>query len=112
MFRLAEERLFAFAAHRDEWKGPDGGVVQSCTILTTAANAELESVNDRMPLVLTSEAQYARWLDPEIKTRELLKTATQAIGNAVLLSWPSQPNVKSILRSGRPTHVRDRIMQC
>jgi putative SOS response-associated peptidase YedK len=55
-------------------------------MLTTAANAEVAPVNDRMPLVLTSEAQYARLLDPETTTREPLKTATQAIGDGVLLS--------------------------
>ena len=86
MFRLPEERPFAFAALWEEWKAPDGEVVQSCTMLTTAANAEVEPVNDRMPLVLTSEAQYARWLDPEIKTREPLKSAMQAISDGVLLS--------------------------
>ena len=88
MFRLPEERLFAFAALWEEWKSPDGEVVQSCTMLTTAANAEVAPVNDRMPLVLTSEAQYARWLDPEITTREPLKTAMQAIGDGILLSRP------------------------
>jgi len=92
MFRLPEERPFAFAALWEEWKGPDGEVVQSCTMLTTAANAEVEPVNDRMPLVLTSEAQYARWLDPEIKTREPLKTAMQAIGDGVLLSRQLKSN--------------------
>ena len=55
-------------------------------MLTTAANAEVAPVNDRMPLVLTSEAQYARWLDPGITTREPLRTAMQAIGDGVLLS--------------------------
>ena len=38
MFPLPEERLFAFAALWEEWKCPDGEVVQSCTVLTTAAD--------------------------------------------------------------------------
>ncbi len=67
--------------------------MQSCTMLTTAANAGAAPVNDRMPLVLTSEAQYARWLDPEIKTREPLKTAMQAIGDGVLLSRSAKKQV-------------------
>ncbi len=60
LFRLPEERLFAFAALWEEWKGPDGELVQSCTMLTTAANAEVAPVNDRMPLVLTSETRNMR----------------------------------------------------
>ncbi len=55
------------------------------------ANAEVAPVNDRMPLVLTSESQYARWLDPEITTRDPLKTAMQAIGDGVLLCHGSIP---------------------
>jgi putative SOS response-associated peptidase YedK len=86
LFSLPADRLFAFAALWDDWKGFDGEMVQSCTMPMTAANAEVAPVNDRMSLVLTSEAQYARWLDPEISTREPLKTAMQAIGDGVLLS--------------------------
>lgn len=88
LFSLPNERLFAFAALWEEGKGPDGEIVQSCTMLTTAANAEVAPVNDRMPLVLTSEVQYARWLDPGITTREPLKAAMQAIGDGVLQSQP------------------------
>jgi hypothetical protein len=36
-------------------------------MLTTERNAEVRSVgHHRMPVLLTSREQYARWLDPEI----------------------------------------------
>jgi hypothetical protein len=45
-------------------------------------------VNDRMPLVLASEAQYAHCLDPDITTRGPLLSALQPIGDGVLQSRP------------------------
>ena len=47
-------------------QGPEGEVVQSCTTVTPAAKAEVEPLNERMPLVLICETQYAGWLDREI----------------------------------------------
>lgn len=57
---LAGDRAFAFAGLWDAWTGPDG-VVETCAILTTAANALVAPIHDRMPVILTGPA-IARWL--------------------------------------------------
>ena len=59
--------------------------------------SKVEPVNDRIPQVLTSKAQYARWLDQSIKSREPLKTAMQAIGDGVLLSRPLKKETPGML---------------
>ena len=46
--------------------------VESCTVLTTAANSVMESLHDRMPVILPKE-QYEFWLDVEFKGRERLE---------------------------------------
>src|SRR6266566_4213529 len=46
----------------ERWLAPDGQVLDTCTIVTTDANALLRDVHDRMPLILAPE-DYARWLD-------------------------------------------------
>jgi len=56
--------LFAFAGLREDWKSDQGREVNSCTIVTTRANATLEAVHDRMPVIL-DPTHYALWLDPE-----------------------------------------------
>jgi len=38
--------------------------LNSCTILTTAANVDVEVLHDRMPVIL-EQRDWARWLDPE-----------------------------------------------
>lgn len=63
LVRLRDERPFAFAGLWERWEGPDGDVIESCTILTTDANQFLSSIHDRMPAIL-AEKDYQTWLDP------------------------------------------------
>lgn len=63
LFRMRDEGPFAFAGLWDRWEGPDGQIIQSCTLLTTEPNALVAPVHDRMPVILPPEA-YALWLDP------------------------------------------------
>jgi putative SOS response-associated peptidase YedK len=60
---MADDGLFAFAGLWDRCKDPEGTVIESCTILTTGANALLKSIHDRMPVIL-DKSDYDLWLDP------------------------------------------------
>ncbi len=55
---------FAFAGMWEEWRGPDGQAVRSCAIITTTANELMESIHNRMPVILPREAETF-WLDPD-----------------------------------------------
>lgn len=61
-FTLASGEPFAFAGLWDTWRDPGGGVVGSCTIITTEANELLRPVHDRMPVILPREVE-SLWLD-------------------------------------------------
>lgn len=63
--------LFAFAGLWERWTGPEGEVVESCTILTTRANELVASIHDRMPVILNPE-DYALWLDKTVKRSDQL----------------------------------------
>ncbi|HVC92825.1 MAG TPA: SOS response-associated peptidase, partial [Pirellulales bacterium] len=56
--RLKDDRPFAFAGLWEHW-GRDGAEFDSCTIITTDANAEVAPIHGRMPAVLEAGA-----LDP------------------------------------------------
>lgn len=62
-FHLADNSVLTFAGLWETWTSPDGGVVESCTILTTAANDLVSPVHDRMPVILPP-AQRDVWLAP------------------------------------------------
>ena len=83
---------FAFAGLWSIWRG-DGATIRSCTILTTAANAAVSPLHDRMPVILERDAESA-WLSstrmqPRALPTELLTglassiTAVRAVGPAV-----------------------------
>ena len=59
---MKDGRPFAFAGVAGRWLGADGEVVDSCAIVTTAANALLQPVHERMPVII-APADYERWLD-------------------------------------------------
>ncbi len=62
-FQVKDGRPFAFAGLWEEWHTPDQALVRSCTILTTHANALVEKIHERMPVILPPE-EYALWLTP------------------------------------------------
>lgn len=63
-FHLSEHAPFAFAGLWDEWADPASGEVRETFALVTTATSELVArVHDRMPLILTSRADMAGWLD-------------------------------------------------
>lgn len=50
-------------------KKATGQEIQSCTIITTAANSALASVHDRMPVMLTGDAAR-NWMSPDCDSKE------------------------------------------
>ena len=55
--------LVAFAGLWDEWADDKGNMLDSATILTTAANDDVAGLHDRMPVVVGPQ-DYDRWLRP------------------------------------------------
>lgn len=71
---------FAFAGLWEHWTAPDGGEVESCTIVTTEANEQMEELHDRMPVILSRE-NYDQWLNPGIQDREALEPLLRSCGD-------------------------------
>ena len=63
---LKSREPFGFAGLWETWTAPEGEAIRTCTIITTEANDLLKPIHDRMPVILTREAE-AVWLDPTIQ---------------------------------------------
>jgi putative SOS response-associated peptidase YedK len=64
--RRRDGQPMALAGIWEVWRDPsrpDAEPVRSCAIVTTRANALMEPIHDRMPVVLERE-DWAAWLDP------------------------------------------------
>jgi putative SOS response-associated peptidase YedK len=60
---LREGRPFAIAGLWENWEGPDGSALATCTLLTTEANELMAAFHNRMPVIVAPE-DYAMWLGP------------------------------------------------
>ncbi len=60
---MKDASLFAFGGLYERWRSAEGEVLDTCTIVTVAANELLLSVHERMPMIVAPR-DYARWLDP------------------------------------------------
>jgi putative SOS response-associated peptidase YedK len=93
-FRMRDDRPLGFAGLWESWEGPDHARIESCTILTTAANDLVRPVHDRMP-VIVAPADYARWLDPAVRPEPLLELlhpyASEAMAGGPVSPWVNSP---------------------
>ncbi len=62
---LRDGDVMSLAGLWERWKSPEGRELETCTILTTAANSLIKKVHDRMPVIL-HRAEFDIWLNREI----------------------------------------------
>jgi putative SOS response-associated peptidase YedK len=71
-------KFFSFAGLWDEWTNESGSKIKTYTIITTTPNKEMESIHNRMPVILNKE-QSDVWLSPIVldqhQVDDLLKPA-------------------------------------
>ena len=63
---MKDGAVFALAGLTERWLSPEGEVLDSCTIVTTQANALLSPMHDRMPVII-APSDYQRWLDTTVE---------------------------------------------
>jgi len=63
-FHREEDKPFALAGLWEQWTSPEGTELRTCTVITTAANALMAPIHDRMPVILSPD-QFDLWLNPK-----------------------------------------------
>ena len=70
---MADKSHLVMAGLWDEWTDKKTGErIKSCTIITCSPNALIDTLHDRMPVILAEE-DWAKWLGEEPATPEELK---------------------------------------
>jgi putative SOS response-associated peptidase YedK len=98
-FRRADHGLFAMAGL---WEPPNARAPHgSYTLVTTAPNATVAPVHDRMPVILPPEA-YAVWLDSEVMDPAALVPLLRPFG-AAMTSEPVSTRLNATRGENDPT---------
>jgi putative SOS response-associated peptidase YedK len=91
---LKDEQPFAFAGLWESWTAADGSEIESCTVITTAANDLLRELHDRMPVIL-DEDDYPRWLDPKPVSADNLQSLLHPFPSERMRFYPVNTVVNS-----------------
>jgi putative SOS response-associated peptidase YedK len=92
LLKMRDGRTFAFASVWDRW-GTGAGRIESCAILTTAANELVSPIHDRMPVML-DRSDYALWLDPDAAEEDLHRIL-RPFPASEMVAYPVSPRVNS-----------------
>lgn len=84
----------AFAGIWESWKTHDGESLETCAILTTAANSLVAHLHDRMP-VLLHPTEFGLWLDRSVNDHEKLKRLYQPYPAELMQEWEVSTVVNS-----------------
>lgn len=91
---MVDGRPFAMAGLWEEWNGPDGELLHTCTIITTEASQRIAPVHHRMPAILDDAAQR-RWLEADPDDRSALQDLLAPYDGADLHFHPVSTQVNA-----------------
>lgn len=91
---LRDQELFAFAGLWDTWESPSGELVRSCTIITAESNSLIAPIHNRMPVILSEEAE-SLWLNPSNDEREVLTSLLTSFPNGSMQAYEVSRQVNS-----------------
>lgn len=84
--QLADRGLFAFAGLWDKWE-QDGEKLFTCTMLTKDANAFMQNIHHRMPIILSKE-QENTWLQGKFNQIKDVVEYVQSIESEPMKAYP------------------------
>ena len=98
-FEVGDGEVFALAGLWDEWRGPEGEVIESCTILTTTPNSLVADMHDRMPVIVKPD-QYEVWLDPAVTDFAAIRDILQSYGADQMRRYPVSTRLNNSRNEG------------
>jgi putative SOS response-associated peptidase YedK len=78
---VKDDPVFGFAGLYDIWRNPAGEILQTYTIITTAANELVAPLHNRMPVILRQDDEI-RWLSCDLIPAEDI--------NRILAQYPAE----------------------
>jgi putative SOS response-associated peptidase YedK len=96
--------LMAMAGLAEHWVGADGSELETMAILTTAPNATMRPIHDRMPVIL-NPADFDLWLDCSTGTAKFAETLLVPPPDDLLEVVDVSPRLNNPRNEGPDLHV-------
>jgi putative SOS response-associated peptidase YedK len=95
----------SFAGIWGTWTAVDTGEsIDSCMIITTTPNTLMETIHDRMPVILPTDT-WDTWLSPLLQSDEALLPILKPLDANLMQAWPVSQAV------GRVANQRVELIQ-
>ncbi len=88
-----------WSAWRDRSDGPGGSWLHTASVITTSANATMEPIHDRMPVILP-KAMWHLWLDPNNQNIDMLQRLLVPAPDDVLTMHEVSTEVNNVRNHG------------
>jgi putative SOS response-associated peptidase YedK len=95
----ADGGLLLFAGLYESWQPRPGHWQRTFTIITTNANALIQPIHDRMPVILNERAAED-WMNPNDAQPKNLKSLLAPVPEEKLVVTPASPLVNSVKNDG------------
>jgi putative SOS response-associated peptidase YedK len=109
-FEINDGELFAFAGIWDRWKDATGKPLETCSILTTRANAVTSSVHNRMPVILNRDS-YDFWLDPGMNNVASVADLLRPCDARLMRCYPVSRRVNSVINDDEECSLPTEVSQ-
>ncbi len=103
---MADGAPMPLAGLWEGWRAPDGSILRTCTIVTTAANERLRAIHGRMPVILPREA-WPAWLGEAPAGPEDLLALLRPCAAEALAVWPVSSRVNRVAENDAGLLARD-----
>ncbi len=100
----ADDGLLVMAGIWEEWRGKgEDEPVFTYSVITGAPNAEMKSIHDRMPMLLTDGEQQSAWLDRDADLEQVLDLL-RTPPDGTLKTYTISPEVGNVRNNGPELH--------
>jgi putative SOS response-associated peptidase YedK len=84
----------ALAGLWEQWRGPDGDEIESCSIIVTEANDLMRPIHKRMPVILPP-GDWDTWLESAAHEARFLQNLLKPYLNEDMTAWKVSATVNN-----------------
>lgn len=94
LIKCLDQEIFSMAGLYEHWQDDHGNELMTYTIITTSPNKLMESIHDRMPVILGKD-QEEEWLNPDVEDPAQLQRLLNPYDTKVMEAYPVSSDVNS-----------------